>query len=128
VQRFADINIAKAGDDTLVQQCCLEAGFLSGAGARQHYCIEFITERLRAQAAQQRLGIELIPRHNLHRAEPPRIVEGDDRPRRHVKHHMVMRLVLGALVIVGAGRRLPFLLENVERAGHAEVHHQHVAR
>ena len=44
-----------------------------------------------------------------------------------MKHHVVVGDVLGALVIIGARRVLALTLENMERARHAEMHHQHVA-
>jgi hypothetical protein len=68
-----------------------------------------------------------LPLNELHRAEAARIVEGDDGAGRHVKHHVVVGDVLGALVIIGAGRVLALLGEHVKRARHAQMHDQHVA-
>ena len=93
-QRLADIDIAEAGDDALVAERGLQRGLLAGAGSRQHGGVEFIAERLRPERAQQRLLVELGARHQLHRAEAARIVEGDDGAVRHVKHHMVVRRAL----------------------------------
>ncbi len=103
-QRLADVDIAEPGDDALIQQRRLEACFLALAGARQHGGVEFITERLRAQSVEQRFGVELAPRHDLHEAEAARIVEGRDRSRGHVKDDVVVGDVLRALVIVVAPR------------------------
>ena len=57
--------------------------------------------------AQQRLLVQPGARHELHRTEAARIVEGDGRAIRHVEHHMVVRGALGALVIVLAWARCP---------------------
>ena len=59
VQRLADVNIAEAGDDPLIQQRRLEAGLLALAGARQHRGIEGVAERLGTEPFQQRLVVEL---------------------------------------------------------------------
>ena len=104
----------------------LEAGLLASAGARQHGGIECVAERLGAKPFQQRLVVELGARHELHRAEAARIVEGDGRAGRHVKHDVVVRDVLFALVIIAAELLVVFL-KDMKRAGHAEMHDQHVA-
>ena len=68
--------------------------------------------------------VELGARDQLHRAEAARIVEGHRLAVRHVKHHVVVRGALRALVIVDAGLGV---LADAERARHAEMHDQHVA-
>ena len=117
--------LPKPGDHALVAQRGLQRGLLAGAGFRQHRGVELVAERLRPQPAQQRLGIELGALNQLHRAEAARIVEGHRGAVRHVKHHMVVRGALGVLVIIDA--RLG-VRADAERARHAEMHHQHLAR
>ena len=75
----------------------------------------------------QRMVGELGARHQQHQAEAARIVEGDARAGRHVKHDMVVRAVLGARMMEFARRPFVVLLGDPERARHAEMHHQHVA-
>jgi hypothetical protein len=72
--------------------------------ARQRRGIEGVAERLGAEPAEQRFGIELWARDDLHRAKAARIVEGHDPARGHMKHDVVVRRVRRALVIVVAGR------------------------
>ena len=67
-------------------------------------------------------------RDDLHVAEAARIVESHGRAGRHVKHHMIVRAVLAARMMELARRGLAVVLEHAERAGHAEMHQQHVAR
>ena len=128
MQRLADVNVAEPGDDALVQQRRLQARLLALAGPRQHRGVEGVAERLGAEPVEQRLGIELCARHDLHRAEAARIVEGHDRARRHVKDHVIVGRMLRAFVI-DSGRapcRRPSA-KHVKRAGHAEMHEQHIA-
>ena len=61
--------------------------------------------RTRCRAAPARAPASAAPRrarrarHQLHEAEAARIVERDDRAVRHVKHHMIVRRELAALVV-----------------------------
>ena len=81
MQRLADIDVAEPRDDALIEQRRLQAGVLAGARLRQHGGVERVAERLGAERAQQRLVAEPRARHQLHRAEPARIVEADHRAR-----------------------------------------------
>lgn len=69
-----------------------------------------------------------LPRPNqVHEAEPPRIVEGNHRAGRHVEYHVVVSLdrrrhSVGTTAGWGAST------DGAESSGHAEVHHQRVAR
>ena len=94
MQRLADVDIAEPGDDALVEQRRLEACLLSRAGVRQHGGVECVAERLGTEAFEQRLGVELVARDELHRAEAARIVESHDGAGRHVKDDMIVRDVL----------------------------------
>src|SRR5262249_50311444 len=48
VQRLADIDVAEARDDGLVEECRLEARLAAGAALRQQRGVEGVAERLRA--------------------------------------------------------------------------------
>ncbi len=126
MQRFADIDIAEPGDDSLIQQRRLQARLLSLAGARQHGGVEFIAERFGAKVFQQRLGVEPVTRDELHRSEPARIVKGYARAGRHMEDDVIVGDVLAPLVIIAADRFVRFV-KDMKRAGHAEMHDQHVA-
>ena len=126
-QRLADIDVAEARDHPLIEQRRLQAGLLVGAGSRQHLRVEFIAERLGAEALQQRLILERVPRDDLHVTEPPGIVEDHIGARRHPKHHVVMRAIVVARMMELAGRLRALVLDDAERAGHAQMHQQHVA-
>ena len=128
IQRLADIDVAKPSDHALVAERGLERGLLAGAGLRQHGGVEFIAKRLGPERRQLRLLLELGARHQLHRAETARIVEGHGGAVRHVKHHVVVRDGLCFLVMVSGDLALAAIAADAERARHAEMHHQHVAR
>ena len=128
MQRLAHIDVAEAGHDLLVGQRRLEARRLAGAGARQHGRVERSVERLGPDLPHQRMLGELIGRHQQHQPEAARIVEDDAGAGRHVEHDMVVRPRLRARVVEAARRLRLALAAHAERAGHAEMHHQHVAR
>ncbi len=44
-----------------------------------------------------------------------------------MEHHVIVRAGLAALVVKFAGRLLARVVRDPERAGHAEMHHQHLA-
>src|SRR6266566_2039208 len=61
------------------------------------------------------------------RSSSARVVEGDARARRHVKHDVVVGGVLRALVVVAPRCGFSAAPGDAKRSRHAEVHHQHVA-
>ena len=67
------------------------------------------------------------PRHQQHEAEPARIVERHGGARRHVEHDVVMGRSRRSRVMERAGRPVLVAVADAERAGHAEMHQQHVA-
>jgi hypothetical protein len=127
MQGLAHIDVAQTGDDALIAERCLKARPLAGAGARQHGGIEFIAERFGTETAQQRLLIEFGAGRELHEAEAARIVEGDDGAVGHVKDDMIVGHMLDALVMVAAEFFAALAAEDVKRAGHPEMHDQHLA-
>src|SRR5215831_12083589 len=123
MQRLANINVAKPGDDALIEQRRFQACLLAATGARQHRGVEGIAKRLRTKAAQQRLMIELYPRHQFHRTEATWIVERHACARRQMEHHVIVGEVLAALVVVAAEVIVLMLVaaeKNVKRSRHAE--------
>src|SRR6185437_738768 len=126
-QRFADIDVAEPCDHALVEQRRLEAGLPVGAGTRQHGGIECVAERFRTEPVQQRFILDRAAGDHLHVAEAARIVEDHGRARGHVKHHMIMGMVLAARMMELAWRLLVVLPEDTKRARHSQMHQQHVA-
>ena len=114
IERLADIDVAKSRHHALVEQRCLQTGFLVVTGARQHRGVEFIAERLRAQALQQRLILHLMAGNDLHVTETARIVEDNRGARGHVKHDVVVGTVLIARVMEFARRHLAVPLQHPE--------------
>ena len=127
VQRLAHIDVAQPGHHALVRQRRLERGLLGSAGFRQHRAVERIAERLRAEQLDHRIARQRVARDQLHVAETARIVEGDDRAVRHVEDDVVVRRELAARVMEFAGPLLVAAVQHAERAGHAEMHQQHLA-
>ena len=127
MQRLAHIDVAEPSDDTLVGERRLQACLLAPARPRQHGGVERIAERLGAETAQQRFLVEAGSRHELHKPEPARVVEGDGRARRHREHDVIVREMLGPLVMEVAGLALAAVVKDAERARHAEMHQQDFA-
>ena len=65
---------------------------------------------------------QLSARHQVHDAEPARIVERDRRPGRHAEHDVIM-----AIGIIAAFLRAGVAVD-ADRARHPQVHHQRLAR
>ena len=127
MQRLADVDVAEPGHHLLVRQRGLEARLLAAAGLRKKPGVELVAERLGADLLHQRVVGELGARHQQHEAEAARIVEGDAGAGRHVKHDVVVRPVVRARMVEVARRLVALPLGHPERAGHAEMHQQHVA-
>ena len=103
----------------------LQRRLLAGASLRQHGGVECIAQRLRPEVAQQRLVVELRARHQLHRAEAARIVEG--RPSRRSTCETPRGRAPCSSTARDNRRRGLRVLADAERARHAEMHDQHVA-
>ena len=59
MQGLADIDIAKAGDQFLIEQGRLERGFPSGEKLRQRLGVESVGERFDAQIREKGMGRKL---------------------------------------------------------------------
>ena len=127
VERLAHIDVAEPGDHPLIGKRGLQAGLLAVASAREHRRIERVAERLGTERPQQRFLLQCRARHELHRAETPGVVEGDDRAVRHVEHDVVVGKMLRTRVVKPAGHSADPVPQHAERARHAEMHQQHVA-
>ncbi len=126
MQGLARVDIAEAGHDGLVEKRRLEAGFLVAARGGQQVVIERVAERLGADLAHQRMAGEVAARHDQHQTEPARIVVCHRGAGRHMEHHVVMRRGRGACTMELARHPAGIVVAHAERAGHAEMHQQHV--
>src|SRR5260370_216144 len=79
-----------------------------------------------AELGYERMGGEVGGRHDQHQAEPARIVVCHRGAGRHMEHHVVMGRGRGACMMELARHRSGILVAHAERAGHAEMHQQHV--
>ena len=113
---LADVDIAQSGDNPLVQKHGFHRGHLAFEGVNQVGLVERVSQRFRSQPSQQFVALGGRCRHQVHRAEPAWIVEGDAGAVRHVQHDMIM--LLRCRVVV---HELP---ERVARNQHASRHAQ----
>ena len=128
-ERLADVDVAEPRDDPS-GRAARPSGWSScrGTPCASMAASNALPSGSGPSARSSGSSSSFAARHELHRAEAARIVEAHRRARRHVEHHMVVRQVLGAVVIIRARRRpSPAVALDAERARHAEMHHQHVA-
>ncbi len=91
-QCFTDIDIAQPRDDSLIEQGGFDRGVPALERRDQMRFVEIVAQRLGPENHQQLVFVRGRGRHQVHRPEPARVVEGDAGTIVHVKHHMVMFL------------------------------------
>ena len=93
-----------------------------------HSGVNAVAQRLDAEPFEQRMLIEPALADQIHIAEAARIRVADRGAVAHVKHDMLMRRC-GRRLVVEAPRLecLSIGAVDAEAAGHAEMHHQHLA-
>ncbi len=77
-QGLADIDVAEAGDDRLVEQRRLDRGFPAREGVREGGGRKGIVERFGAEAGDQAVGVLRRGRDEIERAEAAGIDEADE--------------------------------------------------
>jgi hypothetical protein len=112
VQRLADIDVAEARDDPLVEQQRLDRRARPASARRSAGAVEVVAERLRPHA-RKRLVAPARGRHQVDRAEAARIVQRQPPP----SSVSISRWSCGADLV-----RI-----DPPAAGHAEVEDQRVA-
>jgi hypothetical protein len=75
MQRFARIDIADPGDDSLVEECDFDRPPRPRTGAGEYRAVERSRERFRSQHAQRSGPSGVSRRNQIHDAEPARVVE-----------------------------------------------------
>src|SRR5690606_4121107 len=76
-QGLADVDVAEAGDDALVQQADLDVLLLAAEGLGEVGAGEGVAERLWAQAGEPRMSLDLVARDQAHEAEAAGVGEAD---------------------------------------------------
>ena len=111
VERFANVDIAQARDQVLIQERRLDRRGLPGQTRDQIAFGEPVPQRLRPDVGQQGMAVRRCGVEQVHRAETPCVIEGDARPAPHVQDHMVMLFRRGVVVVkfsdLGAGYQHP---------------------
>src|ERR1700678_135154 len=117
-QNFGRVNIADAGDDSLIHDQVLDRRGPSARLRRKIVRVEFARQRLRAETLQLRRGSQRGALDQTNHAEAPRIVVYQPRPVIQRKFKMV---VVG-IELAGIEAIVPMS----QAAGHAEVDEQHM--
>ncbi len=95
VEHLADIDIAEARNDPLVEERGLDRGLAPLEAGGEVGFVEGIAERFWPDIGQQPMTIERVGGDQIHRAEAAGVVEGNARAGVGIKHHMVMFLGRG---------------------------------
>ena len=112
-QSLADIDIAQAGNKTLVEQQRLGGRQPVGKGPRQQRRAEIRPQRLRPDAGEQRVRIGTRRVDEIERSEAPRIVE---------RHHPAIAGFENDMVVLANRVRI-----DPHPPRHAEVQHHRIA-
>lgn len=76
-ERFADVDVAEAGDETLIEEERLGGGGAARKGGGEHGGVEIGAERFGADSGEERVGFGISGRDEIDRAEAAGVVEGD---------------------------------------------------
>ncbi len=121
-QGLADIDIAEARNDLLVEQRRLERGLAPRKYGRQEIAAEFVAERLDPQPLEKRVLEKLGTAAQQHEAEAARIVIGDAGAGIGGQHNVIVRRKARAFVVEAAGKGAL----DPERARHSEMRDQNL--
>lgn len=127
MQRLADIDVTEASDETLVEQGRFQRCLLARKQRGKQCAVQFIAERLDPEPFHVAALRQGRTRHEIHEAEPARIIIDDARTALDVEHDVIMRRDSACLM-----QKLPLhgalaAFHNRESAGHAEMHDQRFA-
>ncbi len=121
-QGLADIDIAEARNDLLVEQRGLERGLAPRKYGRQEIAAEFVAERLDPQPLEKRVLEKLGAAAQQHEAEAARIVIGDAGAGIGRQDDVIVRRKARAFVVEAAGKGAL----DPERARHSEMRDQNL--
>lgn len=89
-KRLTDIDIAKASDDSLIEQCRFHGRLAALEGCDKVIFMEIVPQRLRSQHRKQLVTVGCRRIQQVHRTKAARIIKSDPRAIFHVKDHMIM--------------------------------------
>src|SRR4051812_4888030 len=98
-QRLAYIDVAEPGDEPLIEERRLQRGSLAPEQAGDGLAGHFVAERFDPHPLEMAAGLDLRAWHQIHEAEAPGVVVGDDSAGRQAKHHVVVRALAPGLVM-----------------------------
>jgi hypothetical protein len=113
VQAFARIDVAHAGNHSLIEDRCLQRREAPRKPARQVAPVEFVAEGFGAKPDKHRVTAEIAAGNQVHKPETPGIVEAEGSSFVGFEDD----------VIVSVERRR-IIVENLEPPGHAQVRDQ----
>src|SRR3984893_10356706 len=96
MQRLADVNIAKTGNQGLIEERGFERRCLPRKKPGQSRAVEFVAQRFYSDVVEKRMRGEVRTRDQLHEAEAGRIVVNDTRARREVERDMIVQGIFRA--------------------------------
>ena len=128
IERLADIDVPEPGNDTLIEQCCFQAGLLALAATRQIAGRQGVAKGLDPEPGDQFVLLETVGRRQSHETEPPHVIVGDRRPVAHGENNMVVaRIVAGVVQKLTRLQGICSRTQDPEPAAHAKMHDQHLA-
>src|ERR1700730_10045639 len=96
MQGLADINIAKAGNQGLIEERSFERHCLPRKKPGQSRAVERVAERFYSNVVEEWMRGEFRTRDQLHEAEAARIVVNDARAGREIERDMIVRGIFRA--------------------------------
>ena len=131
VQRFAHIDIAKSGDDALVEQRGFERCRFAGERRSQEIRVELIAKRLDADILEQLVRWRILFGKQVHHAEAPGIGVNDARAVIELEKDVIMRTAsygIACLLVVEFAQIVNEALgqNHGEAPGHAKMNEQAV--
>jgi hypothetical protein len=89
-RRNGRVDVAETGDDSLIEEGSFDRRRLGAAGTGECRTVEFCRQRLRSQAAENRVLLPFDWGQHVHEAEAARIVEEHARARVEIEHDVIM--------------------------------------
>src|ERR1700730_6734332 len=96
MQSLADINVAKTGNQGLIEERGFERICLPRKKPGQSRAVERIAERFDANVVEKRMRVEFRTQDQLHEAEAARMIVNDTRAGRKVECDMIVQGIFRA--------------------------------
>ncbi len=99
MKSFADVDVAEAGDNTLIQQSRFQVCPLTRADLRQFFGPEGIPQGLSSKIFEGRVLFKRESGSHVHEPKAPRIIVNNPDSIREMKHNMIMGAVVRSRVM-----------------------------